>query len=182
MAEKVSTLILDVDLDCRQCCKKVRRTLSNFCEIRSQNFDKKQKKVTISGPFDPKKLSKALYYKAGDSIKKIEIKEDKPKAADPPKKTDDKPKAADPPKKADDKDKPKEDPPKKAEDKPKSDPPKAISWAAEPVVGYPEPAHPLFQPYYYPSYPPYHQSHPPNYVSSSATCFSEEDPTNCTIM
>ncbi|XP_077209946.1 uncharacterized protein LOC143845470 [Tasmannia lanceolata] len=157
MAEKVSTLILDVDLDCHRCCKKIKKILSKFCDIRSQTFDRKQNKVTISGPFDPEKLAKKLRCKAGECITKIEIKEEKPKP-DPPKK-------ADPPKKDEEKPKeikitavvkvegkPKEDPPKKAEEKPK---PK--EEPTKPVVPHPEPfrpCYPLYPPYY-PAYPPY---------------------------
>ncbi|XP_077211200.1 heavy metal transport/detoxification superfamily protein isoform X2 [Tasmannia lanceolata] len=173
MAEKVSTLILDVDLDCHRCCKKIKKILSKFCEIRSQTFDKKQKKVTISGPFDPEKLAQKLRCKAGECIQKIEIKEEKPKPdppkkVDPPKKAEEKPKE-DPPKKAEEK--PKEDPPKKAEEKPKEDPPKKAeekpkeekpkpkeepTKPVEPVVPHAEPFRPC-----YPLYPPYDPAYPP---------------------
>ncbi|XP_058081872.1 protein PYRICULARIA ORYZAE RESISTANCE 21-like [Magnolia sinica] len=68
MADKVSTLVLKVDLDCDPCYKKIRKALCQFREIQSQSFDEKQKKVTISGPFDPEKLIKKLYCKVGCKI------------------------------------------------------------------------------------------------------------------
>ncbi|XP_058081873.1 protein PYRICULARIA ORYZAE RESISTANCE 21-like [Magnolia sinica] len=85
MGDKKSTLVLDVDLDCRLCNKKIRKVLCKFPEIQSQSFDEKQKKVTISGPFDPEKLIKKLYCKAGcKTIKGYVIPKPLPPKPPPP--------------------------------------------------------------------------------------------------
>ncbi|KAJ0967807.1 hypothetical protein J5N97_024724 [Dioscorea zingiberensis] len=67
MAEKISTLILKVDLECHLCSKKIKKTLCKLQErekIRSITYDEKTNTVIISGPFDPHKLSKKLKCKA----------------------------------------------------------------------------------------------------------------------
>ncbi|XP_039140899.1 protein PYRICULARIA ORYZAE RESISTANCE 21 [Dioscorea cayenensis subsp. rotundata] len=110
MAEKISTLILKVDLSCHLCYKKIRKVLCKLQEkenIRSITYDEKGNAVIISGPFDPQKLSKKLKCKACKVIKDIQIKEDKEKPKE-------KPKVIDPPPP-----KPKEDPPKPKEEPPK---------------------------------------------------------------
>ncbi|XP_072972338.1 uncharacterized protein [Typha angustifolia] len=71
MADKVSTLILKVDLDCKCCYKKIEKIL---CKIQDEvyitriSYDEKNNTVTVSGPFDPDKLSKKLRCKAGKLI------------------------------------------------------------------------------------------------------------------
>lgn len=117
-------------------------------------FDDKNNTVTISGPFDPKKLCKKLCCKAGNVIKDIQIKEqkeekekEKPKVAKPseqvegPKK--DKPKETKPAESANmAKEKPKETKPPQLKtdepmkEKPKEDKPKLL----EPNPPAPEPA------------------------------------------
>ncbi|KAI3990423.1 hypothetical protein MKX01_021358 [Papaver californicum] len=83
MAEKNSTIVLKVDLNCSECCKKIKKTLCRFsCEIRSQIIDKKTNTVVITGPFDPNCMARKLCCKAGKAIKSYEIILPKP---DPPK-------------------------------------------------------------------------------------------------
>eukprot|EP00268_Persea_americana_P033785 TRINITY_DN33415_c0_g1_i2.p1 TRINITY_DN33415_c0_g1~~TRINITY_DN33415_c0_g1_i2.p1 ORF type:complete len:166 (-),score=6.77 TRINITY_DN33415_c0_g1_i2:208-705(-) len=74
MADKISTLILTVDLECCRCYKKIRKVIAKFPEIQSQIFDEKNNKVIISGPFDPEKLKRKLCCKACKYIKDIQIK------------------------------------------------------------------------------------------------------------
>ncbi|KAH7660601.1 Copper chaperone domain-containing protein [Dioscorea alata] len=73
-AEKISTLILEVDLCCCKCHRKIKKIL---CQLKDQenikeiNYDVNNNKVTISGPFDPHTLTRTLYCKACKIIKKI---------------------------------------------------------------------------------------------------------------
>ncbi|KAI3952270.1 hypothetical protein MKW92_006299 [Papaver armeniacum] len=83
MAEKNSTIVLKVDLNCSECCKKIKKALCRLsCEIRSQIIDKKTNTVVITGPFDPNCMARKLCCKAGKAIKSYEIILPKP---DPPK-------------------------------------------------------------------------------------------------
>ncbi|GLT67599.1 hypothetical protein SLA2020_398940 [Shorea laevis] len=48
MAEqKVTTIVLNVDLQCSKCYKKVKNLLCKFSEIRDQAYDERANKVTI---------------------------------------------------------------------------------------------------------------------------------------
>ncbi|ONK76209.1 uncharacterized protein A4U43_C03F25140 [Asparagus officinalis] len=82
MPHKVSTIILKVDLDCQRCYKKISETICKL-EVRENiqtiEFDEKNNTVTISGRFDPKKLSKKLCCGASNVIKDIQIIEKKEK-------------------------------------------------------------------------------------------------------
>ncbi|WOL17679.1 protein PYRICULARIA ORYZAE RESISTANCE 21 [Canna indica] len=80
MAGKISTLVLKVDLDCHRCHRKIRKVICKLQEsenIKTIFYDDKNKSVTISGPFDPEKLSEKIKCKASKVIKDIKIKEDK---------------------------------------------------------------------------------------------------------
>ncbi|KAK9091865.1 hypothetical protein Syun_026776 [Stephania yunnanensis] len=87
MAEKMSVLLLKVDLDCSKCYNRIRKTLCQLhSEIRSQTWDTKQNIVIIAGPFDAQEMSMKIKYRAGKVVKDIEIKgggDAKPKAAPP---------------------------------------------------------------------------------------------------
>ncbi|KAF8369507.1 hypothetical protein HHK36_032474 [Tetracentron sinense] len=84
MTEKVSTLVLKVDLDCHCCYKKIKKVLCMFHEIRDQKFDEKNNTVTITGPFCPQKMTKKLCCKAGKTIKCIEEKKPETTPANKP--------------------------------------------------------------------------------------------------
>ncbi|KAF3323414.1 formin-A-like protein [Carex littledalei] len=124
MADKNSTLILKVDLDCNLCYKKIKKVLCKLQEkedIKAIIYDEKSKSIMLSGPFNPDKVSKWLCCRACKVIKEIEIKDNKPK---------DKPKDLKPADDAKPKgDKPKDDKPKDGkaqngkskDEKPKSD-------------------------------------------------------------
>ncbi|CAL0334547.1 unnamed protein product [Lupinus luteus] len=101
MAEKVTFMKLKVDLECGKCCKKVKKLLSKYPQIRDQKFDEKQNIVTITVVCcSPEKIRDKLCCKSGGSIKSIEIVEPpkpekkkeeekpKPKPVEPEKKTD----------------------------------------------------------------------------------------------
>lgn len=106
-------------------------------------FDEKTNTVTISGPFDPKKVIKKLCCNACEVIKDIQVKDEKPKekpkdakpAAEPVK---DKPKDAKPDVEPAKDNKPKDEKPKdqskdaKPADEPKKDKPKDAKPADEP--------------------------------------------------
>ncbi|XP_020271182.1 protein PYRICULARIA ORYZAE RESISTANCE 21-like [Asparagus officinalis] len=76
MSEKLSTVILKVDLQCVACTKKIKKTLCKLRDregIRSVIYDEKNNSVTISGPFDPRKLIKKICCKACKVIKDIQL-------------------------------------------------------------------------------------------------------------
>lgn len=130
-------MILKVDLQCRRCYKKISKAICQVQEkvnIQEILFNEKTNTVTISGPFDAKKVCQKLCCKAYSVIKEIDIKDvkekpkeapnqpakpaepakEKPKEAKPAEPSKDKPKEAKPAQPAE----PKKDKPKDAE-KPK---------------------------------------------------------------
>lgn len=86
MSEKWSTVIFNVDLECKRCNTKIKRAICKVQDrykIKTVAYDEKKKTVTISGPFDPKTVIKKICCKACEAIRDIEIVEKKP---DPPQK------------------------------------------------------------------------------------------------
>ncbi|CAD6253048.1 unnamed protein product [Miscanthus lutarioriparius] len=76
MAEKISILIVVVDLDCHKCYHKIRKILCMLQDherIRTISFDNKSKTITIVGPFDPQRLACKLRCKGGNVIKDLHI-------------------------------------------------------------------------------------------------------------
>ncbi|KAF5756323.1 putative dextransucrase [Helianthus annuus] len=145
--EKVTEMILYVDLKCSGCYKKVKKVTGKMPQIRDQVFDVDKNEVRIKVVCcSPENIRDKLCYKGGGAIQSIEIVEkpkappgDKPK--EPAKPAADKPKEPEKPKPAADKpkettkppvDKPKEpEKPKPAADKPK-EPEKAKPAADKP--------------------------------------------------
>ncbi|CAN6168746.1 unnamed protein product [Urochloa humidicola] len=77
MADKISTIVLKVDLECEKCYKKIRRVLCKIQDkmnIKTISFDEKSNAVTISGPFDAEKVCNKLCCEAGRVIKEMDIK------------------------------------------------------------------------------------------------------------
>jgi len=99
MAEKVTIMVLKVDLQCPSCCKKIKKVLAKFPQIRSQAYDEKQNTVTITVVcWSPEEIRDKLCCKGGKTIKSIEIKEPpKPKVPEKPKEPE-KPKQPEKPK------------------------------------------------------------------------------------
>ncbi|KAJ8478123.1 hypothetical protein OPV22_021850 [Ensete ventricosum] len=63
MAEKISTIIIKVDLDCCLCSKKIKKALCKLqkrFKIQSIVYDEKNNTVIVSGPFNPECLIKKL--------------------------------------------------------------------------------------------------------------------------
>ncbi|XP_062187986.1 protein PYRICULARIA ORYZAE RESISTANCE 21-like [Phragmites australis] len=150
---KDSTLIIEVDLACEKCHKKIEKVLFKLQSsakenIRKIDFNNTKNTVTISGPFDPEKLCKKLRCKACEVIKDIKVvkpQEEKKTEAKKPdekrpeeKKADDKKpedKKPDDKKPADDKksgDSKKPEDKKQGEEKPKDDAKTATAAAAPP--------------------------------------------------
>ncbi|CAI9782807.1 unnamed protein product [Fraxinus pennsylvanica] len=74
MAEKVTVMVLKVDLQCPSCYKKIKTILCKIPQIRGQIFDVKQNTVTINVVCcSPKKIRDELCCKGGKVIKSIEI-------------------------------------------------------------------------------------------------------------
>ncbi|KAF7112949.1 hypothetical protein RHSIM_RhsimUnG0175900 [Rhododendron simsii] len=75
MAEKVTTMVLKVDLQCPSCYRKIKKVLAKFPQIRSQAYDEKQNTVKITVVCcSPEKIRDKLCCKGGKTIKSIEIK------------------------------------------------------------------------------------------------------------
>ncbi|KAK1274044.1 hypothetical protein QJS04_geneDACA018330 [Acorus gramineus] len=130
--EKVSTIILKVDLDCHKCNKKIRAVLCKLqgrYNIETIVYDEKKNTVTLTGPFCPHRLAKKLCCKACKVIREIEIVD--PPKPEPPKPAPPKP---EPPKP----EPPKPEPPKP--EPPKPEPPKPEPPKPEPPK--PEPPKP----------------------------------------
>ncbi|KAK3127650.1 hypothetical protein QOZ80_7AG0576450 [Eleusine coracana subsp. coracana] len=73
---KISTIVLKVDLECQRCYKKIRRTLCKIQDkmnIKTISFDEKSNSVTISGPFDADKVCQKLCCHAGRVIKEMNV-------------------------------------------------------------------------------------------------------------
>ncbi|PKI60761.1 hypothetical protein CRG98_018844 [Punica granatum] len=162
MAEKVTIMVIKVDLQCDRCYRKIRKVLCSF-----PVYDEKQNLVTITVvSCCPERILKKICSKGGKSVEKIEMisrdkkKEGGDKAKDgsgEKKKDEQKGKEADPKKKESDKTAAKQ-PEKKKEggDKPKEikEPEKKVAKESMPVpvAGYPSifpPVYPL-QAYYDP--------------------------------
>nr|GEV56775.1 hypothetical protein [Tanacetum cinerariifolium] len=144
--EKVTKMVVDVDLKCSDCYKKVKKVISKIPEIRDQEYDFDKNKVKISVVCCcPERVRDKLSYKGGKSVQKVEIiVADKPKeksslADDKPKtKPKPKPKESDKPK-GDNGDKPKaaEAPPKAGDTAPKTTEVAKMMFEP-PVDGYPQ--------------------------------------------
>ncbi|XP_047065094.1 protein PYRICULARIA ORYZAE RESISTANCE 21-like [Lolium rigidum] len=97
VTNQVSTLIIESNLECEKCYRKIQKVLCKLQEkekIRTINFEAKNNTVTISGPFDPVKLSRKLRCKACEAIKDIKIVEEnkpEPKKKPEPKTEEKKP-------------------------------------------------------------------------------------------
>ncbi|XP_020270886.1 uncharacterized protein LOC109846073 [Asparagus officinalis] len=81
------TIVMEVDLQCHRCYKKIRKAISKLhsrFNIQSTVFDEETNTVTISGPFDADKARKKLCYNAGNSIKDIQIKGTEEEEEKPP--------------------------------------------------------------------------------------------------
>ncbi|KAL0321053.1 UNVERIFIED_CONTAM: hypothetical protein Sradi_5366800 [Sesamum radiatum] len=88
--EKVTPMVLKVDLQCPCCYKKIKKTLCKFPQIRDQVYDEKNNTVAITVVCcSPEKIRDKLCCKGGKVIKSIEIieppKPKKKKDADKPK-------------------------------------------------------------------------------------------------
>lgn len=76
MAEKISMIIVVVDLDCYKCYNKMRKILCKLQDherIRTISFDDKSKTITIVGPFDPQRLACKIRCKGGKVVKDVHI-------------------------------------------------------------------------------------------------------------
>ncbi|KAG8385866.1 hypothetical protein BUALT_Bualt03G0089700 [Buddleja alternifolia] len=85
MADKVTIMVLKVDLQCSCCYKKVKRILCKFPQIRDQEYDVKANTVKITVVCcNPEKIRDKLCCKGAGVIKSIEIKEPPKRKSDPP--------------------------------------------------------------------------------------------------
>lgn len=77
------TIIVKVDLECSRCYAKIQKVLDRIREkgefvIDDIEYDEKNNRVIVTGPFDPDKLADKLCCKACKIIKEIEIVEPPP--------------------------------------------------------------------------------------------------------
>ncbi|XWS09199.1 hypothetical protein CRYUN_Cryun40dG0065400 [Craigia yunnanensis] len=72
MEEKVTIMVLNVDLQCSRCYKKVKKVLCKFPQIRDQKYDEKANTVTITvGPCyfgGPPPLPRPCYETCGRQV------------------------------------------------------------------------------------------------------------------
>ncbi|XP_057470662.1 heavy metal-associated isoprenylated plant protein 1-like [Actinidia eriantha] len=74
MSDKVTTMVLKVDLHCSRCYEKIKKLLCKFPEIRNQEYDEKSNTVKITVVCcNPEKMREKLRCKGGKTIKSIEI-------------------------------------------------------------------------------------------------------------
>ncbi|CAI8612236.1 unnamed protein product [Vicia faba] len=74
MEQKVVIMKLKVDLHCRKCCKKVKKVLCKYSQIRDQLYDEKNGIVTIRVVCcSPEKVRDNICCQGGGTIKSIEI-------------------------------------------------------------------------------------------------------------
>ncbi|XP_075505564.1 uncharacterized protein LOC142542683 [Primulina tabacum] len=76
MGEKVTTMVLTVNLQCPRCYKEIKKFLCEFPQIRNQVYDEKVNTVTVTVVCcSPEKIRDKLSYRGGKVIESIEIKE-----------------------------------------------------------------------------------------------------------
>ncbi|KAG5252418.1 microneme/rhoptry antigen [Salix suchowensis] len=83
MAEKVTTMVIKVDLECKKCLKKIRKVLSKIPGesffLHNQIYDTKAGTVTITVvSCCPDKIKNKISCRGGKAVKGIEIKVPKP--------------------------------------------------------------------------------------------------------
>uniref|UniRef100_A0A0E0KEZ4 HMA domain-containing protein n=1 Tax=Oryza punctata TaxID=4537 RepID=A0A0E0KEZ4_ORYPU len=81
MADKMSTIVMMVDLECDRCYKKIRRVLCKLqdkASIKAISYDEKNNTVTVAGPFDGDEVSDRLCSSAGKVITDIRVVGGKP--------------------------------------------------------------------------------------------------------
>nr|GMD88556.1 pollen-specific leucine-rich repeat extensin-like protein 1 [Ipomoea batatas] len=152
-AQKTTLMILNVDLQCSSCYKKVKKVICKFPQIKDRKFDEKANKVFITVVCcSPEKIRDKLCCKGCGVIKSIEIVEppkpraaEKPKEPEKPKPPPEKPKEPEkpkpPPEKPKEPEKPKPPPEKPKEpEKPKPPPEKPKPTSAPVPVPVPAPA------------------------------------------
>ncbi|XP_034698615.1 uncharacterized protein LOC117924150 [Vitis riparia] len=93
MAEATIMVLKDVDLGCKRCHKKIKKLLNKIPEILDWTFFEKENAVMIKVvSSSPENIKKQLLSEGGETIKKIEVLEKKPKPpADKPKGAEEKP-------------------------------------------------------------------------------------------
>ncbi|KAI7725282.1 hypothetical protein M8C21_031956 [Ambrosia artemisiifolia] len=83
--EKVTEMVLNVDLKCSGCYKKVKKVICKIPQIRDQVFDVDKNKVKIIVVCcSPESIRDKLCYKGGGAIQSIEIIEKPPAKPKPP--------------------------------------------------------------------------------------------------
>ncbi|XP_030471189.2 protein PYRICULARIA ORYZAE RESISTANCE 21-like [Syzygium oleosum] len=80
MVEKVTRMLIKVDLQCSRCYKKIKKLLCKFPQIRDQIYDEKQNMVLIAVVCcSPEKIRQKIICKGGETVLSVEILPDKSK-------------------------------------------------------------------------------------------------------
>ncbi|CAK7323314.1 unnamed protein product [Dovyalis caffra] len=75
MLQQVTTMVIEVDLGCEKCHKKIKKVLCKIPQIQNQIYDKKANTVTITVVCcSPEKIKKKICCEGGEAVKGIEIK------------------------------------------------------------------------------------------------------------
>ncbi|CAL1386022.1 unnamed protein product [Linum trigynum] len=141
--QKLTTMVIKVDLDCNKCRKKIKKVLCRIPQIQNQVYDDKANLVIISVLCcSPEKVMDKIACKGGESVKGIEIVKPPPPKPKEPEKPKEKPKEAEKPK-----EKPAGPPPAAkpapAPEKPKDSndkPPKTVAFVEPEKPKQPQPA------------------------------------------
>ncbi|CAN1260118.1 Filamentous hemagglutinin [Linum perenne] len=166
--QKLTTMVMKVDLDCTKCRKKIKRVLCGIPQIQNQVYDDKNNLVIITVLCcSPEKVMEKIRCRGGESVKGIEIVKPPPPKPKEPEKPKEKPKEPEKPKvvvveKPKEKPKEAEKPspePEKPKDKPPPSQPKTVSFAEPEKPKQPDPApKPLPAPAPQPGPPPPQQA------------------------
>ncbi|KAF8030513.1 hypothetical protein BT93_E2832 [Corymbia citriodora subsp. variegata] len=90
MAEKVTKMLVKVDLQCSRCRKRIKKILCKIPQIRDQIYDEKQNAVLITVVCcSPEKIREKIICKGGETVLDVLIVPEKPKE---PEKKPEKPK------------------------------------------------------------------------------------------
>ncbi|KAL3740927.1 hypothetical protein ACJRO7_022106 [Eucalyptus globulus] len=78
MAEKVTRMLIKVDLQCSRCIKKIQKVLCGIPQIRDRTYDEKENTVSITVVCcSPEKIKQKIICKGGKTVLSVEILPDK---------------------------------------------------------------------------------------------------------
>ncbi|CAL1352193.1 unnamed protein product [Linum trigynum] len=189
--QKLTTMVIKVDLDCYKCRNKIKKVLCRIPQIGNQVYDEKANLVIITVLCcSPEKVMEKIACKGGESVKGIEIvKPPPPKPEEEPKKPDEPPR---PKEISADMGKPKEQPKDRETAKAvMSSPALPMCYChrefyegrgVAPPPCYSVQGHPCYEGYGRPVYDSWGGGYRGGYYVSRGECFSDDNPSDCILM